>query len=80
MDIMLGASVPIHISLLHVGTVASVKDPYFRFHSHVVHMYRLHRSLPIADPLRFVLTILELKKHCVNHFLMNTSQYNLLRL
>ena len=78
MDIMLGASVPIHISLLHVGIVASVKDPYFRFHSHVVHMYS--RSLPIADPLRFVLTILELKKHCVNHFLMNTSQYNLLRL
>ena len=59
-DLILSASVLTHISLLHVGMVAYIKDPYYGFHNHVVHTYKLHMSLPTAAPLGFILIILEL--------------------
>jgi len=60
-DMMLGAIVLTYISLLHASMVAHVQDSYSRFHSYMVSTYRLHRSLPIAAHLRFVITILELR-------------------
>jgi len=60
-DRNLGAPMVTYISLLNASMVAHAQDPYYRFHSSMVRTCRPFRSLPIATPLGFVLTILELR-------------------
>jgi len=40
-DMMLGAFMPTHISLLYAGVIAHVQDLYYSFDSHMVHTCRL---------------------------------------
>ena len=60
-DMMSGAFVLSHISLLLASRVAPVQGPYFGFHGHMVCTYILYRSLPIAAPLGFVSITLKLR-------------------
>jgi len=56
-DMTLGPSVLMHISLLHASMVAHMQEPYSGFYSHMVHTCRLLWSLPTSVPLGFVITI-----------------------
>jgi len=59
-DVILGASVLTHISLLHASIVAHMQDPYNRFCGKKVHTRKLFPSLLIVLPVGFVITIIEL--------------------
>jgi len=48
-NMMLGAYVAAHISLLHASMITHAYDPFSEFHNITVHVCRLLWSLPTAD-------------------------------